>query len=118
MSKTRLIEYSAKYPSAEFDVGDFVVISYPKNWRPTIQELLDWINEKSKVGLIYHSEYNGEFIFRVDGAVIEQLKNELKLSENSSSVYVGDNGTGSLYRADTTLLLHLDGDLISEVSLP
>lgn len=118
MSKTVLIKYSNEYPAAEFEVGDFVVISYPTNWRPTTPELLDWINEKSKVGLIYHSEYDGEFIFRVDGIAVQQLKNELELTSKTRSEYVGCNGTGDMYRDQTTLLMYIDGELISEVSLP
>lgn len=126
MTKTMLIEFSPNHPPKEFNVGEFVSIGYPHGTlkgvvpqKPTFFKFLDWINDLAPKGLVYHSQYDGEFIFRVDGDVIEKLKNELKLDQNSQSEYVGENNNGSsMYKTSTTLLLYLDGDLISEVSLP
>lgn len=126
MSKTVLIEFSPNHPPKEFNVGEFVSIGYPHvtpkgvvPQRPTFFKFLDWINDLAPKGLVYHSQFDGDYIFRVDGAVIEQLKNELQLSDESRSEYVGENHSGSsMYKACTSLFLHLDGDCISQVSLP
>ncbi len=125
MSKTRLIEYSEKHYAEEFEIGKFILVGYPHDTpkgvvpqKPTVHKFLDWINELALKGLIYHSQFDGDYIFRVDGAVLEQLKTELEFTSNSTHEYVGDNRTGSMYKTNTTLLMYLDGDRISEVSLP
>lgn len=127
MSKTVLIEFSPNHPPKEFTVGEFVSIGYPYKTgvgcspmgKPTFFQFLDWINDLAPKGLVYHSKFNGSYLFRVDGAVIEQLKEKLKLSEDSTYAYAGEDEHGnSAYKANTTMFLHLDGDLLSEVPLP
>lgn len=119
MSKKVLIQYQNNKEPFEFKVGKLVSIQHPYRFDKLEPNLfLTWINGLAEKGLIFHGEYNGRCIFRVDGAVIEQLKNELELASKTSSEYVGCNGTGDMYQDKSTLLLYLDGDLISEVSLP
>lgn len=120
MSKTVLIEHDEALYAEEFVVGTFVTIRYPgKESRPDTETFLAWINDLAEKGLIFHSEYNCDYVFRVDGAVIEQLKEKLKLSEDSIYAYAGEDTHGnSAYKASTTMFLHLDGDLVSEVPIP
>lgn len=127
MSKTVLIEFSPYHPPKEFSVGSFVSIGYPHRTgvgfspmgRPTFSKFLDWINDLAPKGLIYTGEFDGEFIFRVDGAVIEQLKELLTLSYESVSVYAGESEDRSLYKEQVTLYLKLDEERIgSEVCIP
>lgn len=114
-----LIQYNLNEEPFEFTVGKLVSIQHPylgQTLPP--KQFLSWINGLAEKGLIFHGEYDGRCIFRVDGAVIEQLKTELELTSKTRSEYVGCDGTGNMYRDQATLYLHLDGDCISEVSLP
>jgi hypothetical protein len=116
MSKTVSIRLRPNHSPEEFVVGTFVTIEYPgkESSRPDTETFLAWINDLAEKGLIFHSEYNCDYVFRVDGAVIEQLKNELSLDSSTHSSYTGGD---PLYEYYTKLQLYLDGEPISTVDL-
>jgi len=118
MSRKVMIKYHRDRDPFEFEVGKFVTIQHHfKSDRLLPAQLLSWINDLADKGLIFHSEYDNRFIFRVDGAVIDQLKEEIELSSETRSEYTGCNMDGSMYTDSTTLYLNIDGTCISEVSL-
>lgn len=118
MSRKVMIKYHRDRDPAEFEVGTFVTIQHHfKSDKLLPSQLLYWVNELARKGLVFHSIYDSRFIFRVDGAVIDQLKEELELSSVTRSEYTGCNNDGSMYTDCTTLYLHIEGTCISEVSL-
>jgi hypothetical protein len=118
--KKVLIKYHPDREPFEFEVGKLVTIQHHYQADKLLpKQFLTWVNNLAEKGLIFHGEYDGRCVFRVDGDVIEKLKNELELTEDSHSEYVGENDSGrSMYKTETTLNLYLDGEVISQVSLP
>lgn len=115
MIKKVRIQYDPKRPEEEFVVGNFVIIEHPFRTKHLLpQQLTYWANQLVRLGLIFHSEYAGSYIFRVDGDVIEKLKNELCLESSTESEYTGGD---PLYKDYTKLQLYLDGEPISVVDL-
>lgn len=115
MIKKVSIRYDPKRSPMDFVVGSFVIIEHPfRTKRLLPQQLTYWANQLAPLGLIFHSEYDGAYIFRVDGDVIEKLKNDLCLESSTESEYTGGD---PLYKDYTKLQLYLDGEPISTVDL-
>lgn len=68
MSKTVLIKYHPNVAEREFTVGSFVHIDehHFRSKKLIPAQLVYWINQMALKGLIFHSEYQGTFIFRVE----------------------------------------------------
>jgi len=121
MSKTVWIRFSPNHSPKDFSVGEFVSIGFPHITpkgvvapKPSLHEFLEWVNDLATKGLVYHSQFGEDYLFRVDGAVIEQLKKELSLDSSTLNNYTGGD---PLYESYTKLQLYLDGEPISSVDL-
>lgn len=116
MSKTVTIQVEPNQHPRPFAVGEFVIIDHPyKSKRLLPSQLVYWANQMAQKGLIFHSEYDNQFIFRVDGDVLLKLANELSLDVDTKQEYTGGD---PLYEKYSSLSLYLDGDVISQVSIP
>lgn len=114
-----MIQYNPREEPFEFTVGKLVSIQHPYLGGTLMpKKFLSWINGLAEKGLIFHGEYDGRCIFRVDGAALEQVKAAICLDSIRRSEYVGCNGTGDMYKDQVTLVLTLNDEKISEVSLP
>lgn len=118
MSRKVTIKYHPDRDPFEFEVGKLVTLQHPfKVDKLSPKMFTSWINDMADKGLIYHGQFDSRFVFRVDGIVIDQIKEKLELSSVTQTEYIGGD-SGSMYKHYTTLSLNLDGTCLSEVSLP